>query len=338
MLVSWNITRACNLKCEHCYRDAGDADADELTLAEGKKLLSDLHALHFRLIIFSGGEPLLRPDLFDLIKYARGLGLVSVLGTNGTLIDRDCARRLKDAGLKRAGISLDSVNEVQHDAFRCAQGSWRQAITGMENCKAAGLEFQVHTTVTTKNIDQILAITDFAQAKGAQAHHIFFLVPTGRGKDIDNVIPAPAEYERLLEQILEKQKSVSLELKPVCAPHFMRIARKKKIAMRFEKGCLAGISYACIIPNGDVHPCPYMPIRLGNVRTDGFVKIWQENKVLQDLREARLHGKCGECEFKNVCAGCRAAAYYQSGGDYLAEDLNCTYEPKRKADPDNITV
>lgn len=336
MLISWNITKACNLKCEHCYRDAGSAERDELTLEEGKKLLADLQSLHFRLVIFSGGEPLLRPDLDDLIRYARGLGLISVLGTNGTLLSTSRARELKEAGLKRAGISLDSIDESRHDLFRRAQGSWQQAVNGMESCRAAGLEFQVHTTVTKKNINEVLSITDFAQAKGAQAHHIFFLVPTGRGKAIDDVIPSPAEYERLLELILEKQKSVSLELKPVCAPQFMRIAREKGITTRFEKGCLAGISYACILPNGDVHPCPYMPIPLGNVRRDGFVKIWRENPVLEHLRALRLHGKCGICEFKSVCSGCRAAAFHQSGGDYLAEDLNCSYEPK--TNPKSIAV
>lgn len=332
MLISWNITKACNLNCEHCYRDAGKRQPDELTTKEGKSLLDDFKKLGFRIVIFSGGEPLLRNDLYELIAYACSLGLVSVLGTNGTLIDTTCAFRLKEAGLKRAGISLDAASPDIHDKFRRLSGSWKKAVAAMENCKIAGLEFQVHTTVTKKNIKEVLAITDFAQKIGARAHHIFFLVPTGRGKDIDDAIPTALEHEELLEQILEKQKDVFIELKPVCAPQFMRIAKKKKINVRFQKGCLAGINYACILPNGDIHPCPYLPINLGNVRKEGFVKIWQDNDVLKELRGLKLKGKCGMCEFKTICSGCRAAAFYQAKGDYLASDLNCTYEPKRKTD------
>lgn len=341
MLISWNITKACNLKCEHCYRDAGIAQKDELTYEEGKKLLSDLKELGFRLIIFSGGEPILRRELFDWIRYACKLGLISVLGTNGTLIDKKCALRLKQAGLKRAGISLDSINELKHDRFRSQIGAWKQAVAGMKNCKAAGLEFQIHTTVTQKNIDEVLKITDFAQNIGAKAHHIFFLVPAGRGKKIDDVIPSALEYENLLGEILEKSRKVNLELKPVCAPQFIRIARTKQIKTRFDKGCLAGVSYACILPNGEVHPCPYMPINLGNVKDKGFKFIWKEHKVFKDLRNMNFQGKCGICEFKTLCSGCRAAAFYQSDGNYMEEDINCTYEPKTEVnskDSKSITV
>ncbi|MCP4649035.1 MAG: radical SAM protein [PVC group bacterium] len=330
MLISWNITKACNLKCEHCYRDAGNSQNNELSLEEGKTLLSDLKSLGFRLIIFSGGEPLLRDDLYELISFSRSLGLISVLGTNGTLIDDNIAQKLKQVGLKRVGISLDSVIPQRHDRFRGIDKSWEKAVGGMKSCKKVGLEFQVHTTVTTKNINEVLNITDFAQKIGAQAHHIFFLVPTGRGKNIDTVIPSAAEYESLLTNILEKQSKVSIELKPVCAPQFTRIARTRHIDTRFEKGCLAGVSYACILPDGTVHPCPYLPIDLGNVREQGIIDIWQKNETLKKLRDAEWGGKCGICEFKDICSGCRAAAFYQSQGDYLAEDINCSYEPKRK--------
>ncbi|MFH1062951.1 MAG: radical SAM protein [Candidatus Omnitrophota bacterium] len=338
MLISWNITKACNLECEHCYRDAGLAQKDELTLDEGKKLLSDLKELGFKIVIFSGGEPLLRAELFDWIKFAKSLGLISVLGTNGTLLDSDCAQKLKQSGLKRAGISLDSIDPSRHDAFRQVKGCWQKSIDAMKYCKDAGLEFQIHTTVTTKNINEILEITDLAQSLGAAAQHIFFLVPTGRGKNIDSVIPAAKEYERLLGEILEKQKTVNLELKPVCAPQFMRIAAEKKIKTRFNKGCLSGISYACILPNGDVHPCPYMPIYLGNAREQGIKKIWRESKVLNDLRKMDWQGKCGICEYKKMCSGCRATAYFQSNGNYLGEDTNCNYEPKRKKDSQSIAI
>ncbi|MFH1287697.1 MAG: SPASM domain-containing protein, partial [bacterium] len=185
---------------------------------------------------------------------------------------------------------------------------------------------------------EILLITDLAQEIGAKAHHIFFLVPTGRGRDIDALIPSSLEYESLIEKILYKQSSVGLEVKPVCAPQFMRIAREKNIDVRFKKGCLAGISYACVLPDGRVHPCPYMPITLGNIRKEGFVKIWKENEVLKKLRSMQFNGKCGICEFKTICSGCRAAAFYQSGGDFMSEDLNCIYEPEGKINTEDTAV
>ncbi|MBI4846570.1 MAG: radical SAM protein [Candidatus Omnitrophica bacterium] len=339
MLISWNITKACNLKCEHCYRDAGYADKNELDFEEGKSLLADIAALKVKALIFSGGEPLLRKGLFDLISFASKIGLTCVLGTNGTLIDRQAARKLEASGLKRAGISLDSCDQLKHDKFRCFQGAWGLAVSAMNHCRDAGLDFQVHTTVTKKNIGEILNITDFAKDVGAKAHHIFFLVATGRGKNIDDVIPSAAEYESLLNKILEKQNGFPLELKPVCAPQFMRISRQKKIHTRFDKGCLAGISYACILPNGDVHPCAYMPLRLGNVREIKFSQIWSgNNKILCQLRSRQFYGKCGLCEYKNICSGCRAAAFYQSNGDFLAEDPNCVYEPKREKNSKKIAI
>jgi len=323
MIISWNTTQACNISCIHCYRDAGAKRSDELTTEEGIKLLTEIARAGFKIMIFSGGEPLLRPDIYELISHARSLGLRPVLGSNGMLITPQVASKLKTAGLACAGISLDSKDKDRHDWFRGSEGAWDQTMLGLEACHSAGLPFQIHTTVMNWNQDEITAITDLAVELGAVAHHIFFLVPTGRGKDIAETSLKTAEYEALLEAIISKQSQVPIELKPTCAPQFMRIAKQRGLPQRFSKGCLAGTTYCVILPNGDIQPCPYLPLKVGNVREKEFDIIWRESLLLDELRHAPLKGGCGRCGFGEICGGCRARAYYYSG-DYLAEEPWCS--------------
>lgn len=325
MIISWNTTRACNINCIHCYRDAGTKEKDELNTAEGKKLLEEIARAGFKIMIFSGGEPLLRPDIYELISHARSQGMRPVLGTNGILITPEVAVRLKEAGAACAGISLDSQDKAKHDWFRGYTGAWEETLRGIEACRAAGLPFQIHTTVMDWNEAEVTAITDLAVKLGAVAHHIFFLVPTGRAKDIEETTLNTAQYEALLERILDKQAQVPIELKPTCAPQFMRIARQKGIPMRFSKGCLAGTTYCVIIPNGDVHPCPYLPLKAGNVRTAAFDVLWKDSELFQKLRHEPLKGGCSRCGYGDICGGCRARAYYYSDGDFLAEEPWCGY-------------
>lgn len=325
MIISWNTTQACNINCIHCYRDAGTKRADELNTAEGKKLLSEIARAGFRIMIFSGGEPLLRPDIYELIHYARNTGMRPVIGTNGTLITTEVANKLKTAGLAVAGISIDSLDQSTHDHFRGCSGAWEQTLSGIEACRAAGLPFQIHTTVTSYNEPEIMKITDMAVELGAIAHHIFFLVPTGRGKDIEDTSLKTEQYEALLECILDKQMQVPIELKPTCAPQFMRIATQRGMKMRFTRGCLAGTAYCVILPNGDVQPCPYLPIVADNVRNTDFDMIWKESMLFHDLRHQPLKGGCANCGYDQVCGGCRARAYYYADGDYLAEEPWCAY-------------
>ncbi|MDI3280757.1 MAG: putative heme d1 biosynthesis radical SAM protein NirJ2 [Bacillota bacterium] len=325
MIISWNTTRACNLNCKHCYRDAGQKEANELSTEEGMKLLDEIARAGFRIMVFSGGEPLLREDIYDLVAHAKRRGLVPVFGSNGTLIDARVAKRLKEAGAVRMGISIHSATPDFHDEFHRSPGSWQAAIDGVKYCLEAGLEVQLHTTVTEPNYDEVERITDLAVELGAAAHHVFFLVPTGRGKDLAEDMLNATRYERLLHRILEKQRQVKIELKPTCAPQFMRIARQKGIPMRFTRGCLAGTSYCVIIPNGDVNPCPYLYLKVGNVRETPFDEIWREAPVFRQLRTLHFGGRCGTCDYKEICGGCRARAYYYTGGDYMAEDPWCLY-------------
>ncbi len=325
MLISWNVTKACNLKCKHCYRDAGKIDPAELNTQEARDLIQEIVDAGFKIVILSGGEPLLRKDIFELISCAKSLGLRPVLGSNGTLLTREIAIKLKQAGLSRAGISLDSKDYRIHDDFRKQKGAWAKTVEAMKICKEENLDFQVHTTVTKRNCKEIIEITDFVIGMGAAAHHIFFLVPTGRGKDINNVFVNAAEIQDVLEKILNKQKVANIELKPVCAPQFIPLSRKMGVDLRFQRGCLAGISYCCILPNGDVHPCPYLPIRVGNVRAEKFSSIWKNSDIFLKLRSLDYGGSCAVCTNKNSCGGCRARAYYYTNGDFMAEDPECVF-------------
>lgn len=322
-ITSWNTTNACNLACAHCYRDSGEAAERELSTEEGLRLIDEIARAGFQIMIFSGGEPLLRPDILELIRHARDCGLRPVLGSNGTLLSLEMARALKDAGLMAAGISLDSLDAVKHDRLRGQKGAWQAAVNGMIHCKAVGLPFQIHTTVMDWNADEICAITDFAVESGARGHHIFSLVPTGRGEKIEGSALPRRDYENTLRRIMEKARTVPIEIKPTCAPQFIRVADDVGHSQRFSQGCLAGTSYCIISPRGDVQPCAYLDLPLGNVRERPFDRIWAESDVLQRLRTRDYSGACGTCSYGDRCGGCRARAAYYHEGDIMSADPLC---------------
>ena len=331
MIISWNTTRVCNQFCKHCYRDAGpEREQSELTTEEGINLLDGIAKAGFKIMVLSGGEPLMREDIYDLVAHGHGIGLRVVLGTNGTLLSADVARKLKEAGVARVGISLDHVDPKVHDEWRQMDGAWERSVEGMKRCIEADLPFQIHTTVTERNEGVITQMTDLAVELGAAAHHIFFLVPVGRGENVEAESLEARQYERLLNRILDKQREVEIELKPTCAPQFMRIAKRKGMPMRYTKGCLAGTHYCVVIPNGDVHPCPYLQIKAGNVRETPFPEIWANSPLFRELRTEAVKGRCGDCDCRDICGGCRARAYYYSDGDYMAEEPWCVYRPAER--------
>lgn len=311
--------------CKHCYRDAGCKAQEELSTDEGKRLLEQIAKAGFKIMIFSGGEPLTRPDIIELVEHAVKVGLRPVFGTNGTLITREMAQRLKDAGTMGVGISLDSMDKKKHDEFRSFPGGWEGAVQGMRNCRAVGLPFQIHTTVMDWNEAEIETITDFAVAEGAVAHHFFFLVPTGRAKTIEAESLRARSYEDVLTRIMKKQQEVSIELKPTCAPQFIRIAGQMNLPTRFKRGCLAGLSYCIISPRGKVQPCAYLNMEVGDVRKTPFDEIWKNSEVFKKLRTLDYKGGCGTCDYKTGCGGCRARAAFYHEGDYMAEEPWCLY-------------
>lgn len=329
MIVSWNTTNACNMYCDHCYRDAGCPAEEELSTVEAKKMLGDIARAGFKIMIFSGGEPLLRPDIVELVVHAKSLGLRPVFGTNGTLLTLALAQKLKEAGTMGMGISLDSLDKEKHDQFRRYPGAWEEAVRGMRYCREVGLPFQIHTTVMDWNASEVEAITDFAVAEGAVAHHFFFLVPTGRAVGIEEESLRAEQYEEVLTRIMRKQQTVGIELKPTCAPQFMRIAKQMGVNLRFGRGCLAGTSYCIIGPKGIVQPCAYLNIPLGDVRQTPFDEIWRSHEVFQTLRTLEYKGGCGSCEYKKICGGCRARAAYYHEGDFMAEEPWCLYHGRK---------
>jgi heme b synthase len=290
-------------------------------------------------IILTGGEPLLRSDIFDLARHGSSKGFRMVMATNGTLITEETVQAMKASGIQRISISLDGPNPETHDAFRKAKGSFEGSLRGIEMAKKGGLEFQINTTITRANLHLIAEILQLAVNLGAVAHHIFLLVPTGRGKDLQDQEISALDYEKTLHWFYEQRDRVPLQLKATCAPHYYRILRQqakkegKKITPKeygldaMTRGCLGGISFCFISHVGQVQPCGYLELNCGNVREKSFKEIWETSPVFQNLRNTDSYqGKCGRCEFRKVCGGCRARAY-ESLGDYMAEEPYCIYEP-----------
>lgn len=326
-MVSWNVTRRCNLKCQHCYRDSGPEAGSlqkELSTEQGKKLLAELAAEDFSLVILSGGEPLLRDDLAELVSQASNLGLYPVLGTSAVDLTENKILELKQAGLQGMGISIDSSEAEIHDEFRGVKGSWKQAVAAARRVVEHELPVQINATISRENQQDIDEMIRLAENIGARSFHPFFLVPTGRGKEIEESALRPEEYQKMIEYVLKKSREVEVEIKPTCAPQFMVQAEKFDLDLHYSRGCLAGVSYCCILPEGEVHICPYLPVSLGNVKEESLAEIWQNNEKLQNLRDYSCYeGECGQCEYVDICGGCRARAYYYSGGNILAADPWC---------------
>lgn len=346
LVMSWNVTRECNMKCSHCYINATDKKLDnELTTAEAKKLMDQIYEVSAPLLILSGGEPLLRPDIYELIEYGSKKGLKIGLGSNGSLIDEATARKLKESGIATVSISIDSNIPKQHDEFRGVDGAWEKAVEACRALRKNNVLVQVNTTLTQQNYSQINDIMSLAENIGVENFHLFFLVPTGRGTKLTDI--SPVKYEEMITKTFAKTANHRLNVRPSCAPQFMRIAKDMGLDMRqWIRGCIAGLYYCRIYPNGDVTPCPYLPIKLGNIREKSFKEIWFNSKVFKDLRNPNsLKGKCGACEYRTFCGGCRARAYGLSNdfidycgdlhepteikNDYLTEDPWCVYQPKK---------
>lgn len=325
MIVSWMTTNQCNLKCVHCYQDAEEATDKELSTSEARTMIEGIARAGFKIMIFSGGEPLMRPDIYELVEYAVRQGLRPVFGSNGTLITPEVARRLKACGACAMGISVDSLDAMKHDKFRGLDKAHELTMAGIEACKQAGLPFQLHTTVVDWNREEICSITDFAVEIGAMGHYIFFLIPVGRGEYIKETSLEVMENERLLKDIMKKSAEVSIDVKPTCAPQFTRIAKQLGVDTRFERGCLAGLTYCVIGSEGMVRPCAYMTEDAGDVRTMPFDEIWQTSPVFQQLRTQAYSGACATCDYKQGCGGCRARAAYYHDGDILAQDDYCAH-------------
>ena len=340
-IIAWELTRSCNLSCAHCRASANNVSyPNELTTAECLSLVDQIKAIGNPILILTGGEPLLRPDLCDIGGYATKQGLRVVVGTNGTLVTPDEARRLASMSTSRISVSLDFPTPAEQDAFRGAPGAFQDAIAGVKNARAAGLEVQINSTITKNNVKHLPALVELAIELEAVAFHPFLLVPTGRGKALAEAELSPADYEATLKWICQEQGKLGdrLMLKPTDAPHYYRIAHQNGMSISpghgahglntVTRGCLAGIGFCFISHVGRVQGCGYLDLEAGNVRQDSFANIWRGSPLFNDLRDfSLLKGKCGACEYKWLCGGCRARAY-ENTGDHLAAEPYCIYKPK----------
>jgi heme b synthase len=301
--------------------------------------MDEIASISTPVIILTGGEPLLRPDIFDLARYGTDKGFRMVMATNGTLMTEEAVQKMMASGIQRISVSLDGPSSETHDAFRKVKGAFESSLKGIELAKRGGLEFQINTTITQMNLHLIADILKLAVDLGAVAHHIFLLVPTGRGKELQDQEISALDYEKTLNWFYEQRERVPLQLKATCAPHYYRILRQrakkegKKITPKeygldaMTRGCLGGISFCFLSHVGQVQPCGYLELDCGNVRKQSFKEIWENSPVFLNLRNTDGYkGKCGICEYRKVCGGCRARAY-ESLGDYMSEEPYCIYEP-----------
>lgn len=346
-LVALNLTRRCNLRCAHCYLDAGtrkNGGPRELETSEVAGLLDQIAALSDEtMVVLTGGEPLLRPDILQLARHASDLGLMVVVGTNGTLLDKARVTALQEAGVKALGISLDSLDPAHHDGFRGRPGSWAKTMTGIDACRRGGLMFQLHYSVTDDNADELDDMIAFARSAGAAVLNVFFLVCTGRGESVTNV--SGEVYDRVLRRVAEAARDEQdLIVRARCAPHFKRMALEMNpplpVTLRdgYEAGgCLAGTRYCRVAPEGELTACPYMESSVGSLRTQDFATLWREAPLFQRLRAPSLEGRCGACEYAKVCGGCRARPLARDG-DLMGEDFLCSYEPQGAAMIEPLTA
>jgi len=357
LFVVWNFTNRCNLRCKHCYQNAGPSLANELNTNEALNVVKDLSESDVSSIAFSGGEPLLRQDFFKVASYAKDCGMYVSVATNGTLITREVAKKLSKT-VHYVEISLDGASPEVHDNFRGVPGSWERSVAGIRHLIDEGVTVGVATTATKSNINEIHKIIDLTEQLGADYFICFNFIPTGRGQEIIKSDLSPVEreeliislYTRMVKNMLMKKKTqiystapqfarvgletqkklmnelrgISSDYSPVIpATHYANLPGLTFETAEFIGGCGAGRVYAALSPEGDVQPCVFMPIKLGNLRKQRFEHIWLHSPVLNKLRNRdKLKGGCSICPYKYVCGGCRARAYGYFG-DYLMHDPGC---------------
>ena len=369
-VVSWNLTYRCNLACEHCYLDAGGsplvgtenfADRSELGTEECFKVIDEIAAFAPEcLTILTGGEPLLRRDILEIVRRAAERGLWVVVGTNGVRISENVAQRLADAGARGLSLSLDALDPDRHDRFRRVRGAWQNTVEGAKILNRAGLPFIVQTTAGSHNQGELDAIADFAHERlAAKVWNLYFLVPTGRGQFVSDM--TPVQYDEVLSSLYRIQRKYAgrMLVNAKCAPHYIKTILESAGSM-LEKdadrtqtngestfswpgsspirtysggagGCPAGTHYMGIRPNGDVTPCPYLPVFAGSLRRASLSDLWSSSELFTGIRlRTSLGGRCGECEMNAHCGGCRARAYGMTG-DVMAEDPLCTHTPGKFA-------
>ncbi|MDI6800916.1 MAG: radical SAM protein [Thermodesulfovibrionales bacterium] len=343
--IAWEITRRCNLKCVHC-RSSSEMlvkEHPDFPSEEAYRILDDISSYAKPVVVLSGGEPLLRNDVFDIARYGADKGLRMCLATNGTLVNDGICENIKASGIRIVSLSLDGSTEEVHDNFRNEKGAFKGTVNAARLFKKHGIDFLINSSFTKRNQEEIQNVYKLAKDLGATAWYMFMIVPTGRGEEIMNELISKEDYEKILEWHYDMEKDEKdILVRPTCAPHYYRIVLQKskeegeklerrtlKFSTGGSKGCLAGQLICLIDVDGNVLPCSYFPKAAGNIRRQSFKEIWENSELFKDMRDFKAYkGRCGACEFVNVCGGCRARAYAMEG-DYLEEEPFCGYVPMR---------
>lgn len=342
--IAWEVTKRCNLRCIHC-RSSSDMEAPEgiFTTEESYRLIDDISGFAKPVLVLSGGEPLLRKDIFDIATYGTKKGLRMCLATNGTLIDDEVCEKIKVSGIRIVSLSLDGSTKEIHDDFRKQEGAFEGTINGAKLLRKHGIEFIINSSFTKRNKDEIANTYRLAKDLGATAWYMFMIVPTGRGEEIISELIPKEDYDEILDWHYHMEKNEKdILVRPTCAPHYYRIVlqKSKEDGEKFErrnlkfstggaKGCIAGQLIAFIDIDGNVKPCSYFLRSAGNLKEKSFREIWEESELFSEMRDfKRYKGRCGSCEYIGVCGGCRARADAVYG-DYLEEEPFCTYIPRK---------
>jgi heme b synthase len=341
--IAWEITRRCNLRCVHC-RSASEMEVKghpDFPTSEAFRIIDDIVSYAKPVVVLSGGEPLKREDVFDIAKYGTEKGLRMCLATNGTLVTDETCEKIKSSGIRIVSLSLDGSDETVHDDFRSQKGAFAGTINAARLFKKHGIEFIINSSFTKRNEEEIPKVYKLAKDLGATAWYMFMIVPTGRGEEIMGELISKESYEDILDWHFDMEsEEEEMLVRPTCAPHYYRVvlqrskekgSKFKKRTLKFStggaKGCIAGQLICLIDVDGNVLPCSYFPKPAGNVREKSFKEIWEESELFRELRDFKKYkGKCGSCEYVNVCGGCRARAY-SVHGDYLEEEPFCSYIP-----------
>ncbi|KPJ99249.1 MAG: heme b synthase [Nitrospira bacterium SG8_35_4] len=343
--VAWEITRRCNLNCVHC-RSSSEMEIKghpDFSTEEAYRILDDIADYAKPVIVLSGGEPLLRKDVFDIAKYGTAKGMRMCIATNGTLVTDKICEQMKAAEVKMVSLSLDGSTDAVHDDFRSQKGAFAGTINAARLFKKHGVQFLINSSFTKRNQEEIPKVYKLAKELGATAWYMFMIVPTGRGEDIMHELISKEDYEEILNWHYQMEKNEhDLLVRPTCAPHYYRVVlqKQKEEGEKFErrslkfstggsKGCIAGQVICLIDVDEEVLPCSYFPKSAGNLREKSFKDIWEHSELFLEMRDFKKYkGRCGSCEYVSVCGGCRARAYSMTG-DYLEEEPFCGYIPYR---------
>ncbi|MCK5244992.1 MAG: radical SAM protein [Desulfobacterales bacterium] len=340
--IAWETTEKCNLQCIHC-RCSSDlsAPSGDFTTEGALGMLDDIASYCKPVVVLSGGEPLLRKDIFEIAKHGTEVGLKMAMATNGVLVNDKRVAKMKDAGIRICSLSLDGSTAEIHDDFRQQKGAFKAVMRAAECFRRNNMDFLINSSFTRRNQHDIENVYRLAKKTGAMAWYMFMIVPTGRGEDILSELITKEDYEEILKwHYRTEQNEEDILMRPTCAPHYYRITLQeaKKEGKNYErrnltfstggnKGCIAAQSICFIDCFGNVNPCSYFPVSAGNIKKTPFKEIWENSPLFNDLRSfEKYKGKCGKCEYINVCGGCRARARVIYG-DYLAEEPFCSYRP-----------